>query len=88
MKTKNSAYLVSGVEHSRAAITMCWLWEPCALPFALRRVGCHSRRPPETFLRQPGLTLAFTHDGELHAERMQDGIDGFKTRVGACAQIS
>ena len=33
----------------------------------------------------PALTLAFGDDGELHAEGVQDGIDGFEARVCARA---
>jgi hypothetical protein len=32
------------------------------------------------------LTLAFGNDGELHAEGVQDGIDGFEAWVCACTQ--
>jgi hypothetical protein len=32
------------------------------------------------------LTLGFSHDGKLHSQGVQDGIDGLKAGVRACAQ--
>ena len=37
------------------------------------------------FVWQADLALAFGDDGELHSEGVQDGIDGFEARVGACS---
>ena len=46
----------------------------------LSRRGHADCRHPRT-----ELALAFGNDGELHAEGVQDGIDGFEAWVGACA---
>ena len=47
--------------------------------------GFRIRRRLGIFGREPDLALAFGDNGELHAEGVQDGIDGFEAWVGAGA---